>query len=56
MMNRVLKKGIEEEIISQQQAEKLSQLNKKESIFTISNLLIYFGGLSAIGSVTFFMR
>ena len=54
-MNRILKRGVEEEIISQQQAEQLSQLYKKESIFTISNLLIYFGGLSAIGSVTFFI-
>ena len=54
-MDRILKKGIEKGIISIQQAEKLSQLYKKESIFTISNLLIYFGGLSAIGSVTFFI-
>ncbi|MEO1958016.1 MAG: DUF2157 domain-containing protein [Nautiliaceae bacterium] len=54
-MKKILKKAVKEGIISEMQADKLYNLSKEESLFKISNLFIYFGGLIAIGSITFFM-
>jgi len=54
-VKKFLKLAVSEGIINQTQAEKLQELISKNSPFKISNLLIYFGGLIALGSVTFFI-
>ena len=54
-MKKLLAKAVSENIISEKQAEQLYLLYKKQSFWNMSNLIIYFGGFIAIGSVTFFI-
>jgi len=55
MNKKLLDKAVKDKIITELQAEQLYKLFKENSIWNISNLFIYFGGLSAIGSVTYFI-
>ncbi|WP_457562415.1 DUF2157 domain-containing protein [Caminibacter pacificus] len=54
-MKKYLKQAVQKGIINESQALKLNELITQNSPFKISNLLIYFGGLIALGSVTFFI-
>ncbi|NPA89400.1 MAG: hypothetical protein GXO13_04255 [Epsilonproteobacteria bacterium] len=52
-MDKFLRRGVEEGIITLEQAQKLEELKKRER-FTLSSLLIWGGGILAVVSVTIF--
>ena len=54
-MKKFLQTAVEKGIITSKQAEELLKLHKETSLWGVSNLIIYFGGLVAIGGVSYFV-